>query len=89
MSAIKAYYDEYCLSYDSACEALEEAVSLLKALNDIVYTEEGSIRNNVSASDVALLKAKGKEVSLELSCFAGAVERTTLTPILPGELRLV
>lgn len=89
MSAIKAYYDDYCTAFDKAWEALTESVSLLQALNDIVYTEEGSIRNRVASGDVAILKAKIKEVSLELSCFAGAVESTTLSPILPGELRLV
>ena len=89
MSAIKAYYEDYCTSFDNAWEALTESISLLKGLNDIVYTEEGAIRNHVSAADVATLRTKIKEVTLELSCFAGAVEPTNLSPILPGELRLV
>lgn len=87
MSATKDYLHDYSEALDETWTALEDAICKFKALNDLVYNEEGEIRCPVPRVDVMLLAAKVKELRDEMACYDSAKESLRLPPILPGEVR--
>lgn len=88
MSATKNYLHDYTEALDELWEALEDSIVKFKALNDLVYCEDGEIRSRVPRADASLIADKVKELSLEMNCYDSAKEPYRLAPILPGELRL-
>lgn len=89
MSATKTFFHDYSLALDKAWEALEEAIIAAKELNDLVYTEDGDYRCRVPGNDAHLMATKAKELASELQVYTAAKEPARLSPILPGELRLI
>lgn len=87
MSATKNYLQDYTEALDELWEALEDSIVKFKALNDLVYCDDGEIRARVPRPDVSLIAAKVKELSLEMNCYDSAKESYRLSPILPGEVR--
>jgi hypothetical protein len=87
MSATKNYLHDYSEALDETWTALEEAICKFKALNDLVYLEDGEIRCRVPRPDVYLLADKVKELQGEMNCYDAAKEPSRLSPILPGEVR--
>lgn len=88
MSATKDYLHDCNQALDELWEALEDSIVKFKALNDLVYCDDGEIRCRVPRADVSLIAGKIKELNLEMNCYDSAKEPYRLAPILPGELRL-
>lgn len=87
MSATKNYLQDYTEALDETWIALEAAICKFKALNDLVYNEQGEIRSRAPRADVRLLANKVKELTGEMTCYDAAKEPSMLSPILPGEVR--
>lgn len=87
MSATKEFYARYSENLDATWEAVEDAIIKIKALNDLLWTDDGEIVARSPRADVRLLGAKIKELQEEMTCFDSTKEPIGLPPILPGETR--
>ena len=76
----------YAKAFDDAWQAIEDAISKVGTMNDILYQGEALVHRAPHA-DVSLMRDKAKQLKAELDCYESAREPLNVRPILPGEQR--
>ncbi|MGA1718753.1 MAG: hypothetical protein ACO38Q_08205 [Aquiluna sp.] len=89
MSNVKNWLADYSTIHDEVWMALEQAITKLKELNDLMYGEDGELIARAPRVDVLLLTDKHKELTAEIRCYENSKEPSNLPPVLPGEVRFV
>lgn len=85
MSATKNFLHDYNEALDAAWIAIEEALSKVGKLNDLLYTEDGELLSRAPSNDVWLLRQKVRELNGEIACYMAAEEPSRTPPVLPFE----